>query len=160
MGGDGNPVFTHDTRFSMEATGSLTGQRFEGTITKTVADNVLVAQGGSTNISLTVTPTSDPKVWQVTDYQLSTSYSCPSCYVPVKQGTIQASGKKALQSQRAASGVVTGRVSGESVRSYFDDFNWTIQYQSLSKPDNKTVYNISKLVGTSVSYFQITLQNK
>lgn len=155
MGGDGNPVFDSDTRFRMKATGSFTGQKFNGTVTETWADNVLVAQGGPTNISITMTPTSDPKLFQITDYQLSTSYTCPSCYVPVKQGTIQISGKKALQAHLDASGnAATDRISGESVRSYIDQFNWTIQYQSLTIPDNKTVYK--KIVGTSVSYFQIT----
>jgi hypothetical protein len=159
MGGNGNPVFDANSRFSMEATGSFTGQRFDGTVTRTVADNVLVPQGSPAKLSITMTPTADPKVFQVTDYRIETSYSCPTCYVPVKQGTVLLSGKKAPQAQLDTSrNVVTGRVSGESVRSYIDDFNWTIQYQSLTKPDNKTIYR--KIVGTSVSYFQVTFQNK
>ena len=154
-GGDGNPTFVADQRFKMEATGSFTGQKFVGTVTQTTAANVLVAQGGSTNVSITLTPTADSKVFQITDYQFATSYACPSCYVPVKQGSIQISGGKTLQAHLDTAGnLVTDRVSGESVRSYIDGFNWSIQYQSLSKPDNKTVYK--EIHGTPVSYFQIT----
>jgi hypothetical protein len=101
-------------------------------------------------------PTADPKVFQITDYQLATSYTCTTnCPFPI-EGTFQASGNKALQAQLDTSrNVVTGRVSGESARSYIDGFNWTVKYQSTG---TKAVYN--KNVGTPASYFQITFHNK
>jgi hypothetical protein len=156
MGGDGNPTFTHNSRFMVEASGSFTGQTFEGTVINSAADNYQVIQGGSTRVKITMTPTADPKVFQITDYQLATSYTCTTnCPFPI-EGTLQASGNKALQAQLDTSrNVVTGRVSGESARSYIDGFNWTVKYQSTG---TKAVYN--KIVGTPASYFQITFQNK